>query len=75
MIVPFETLIKEESLVVERLEDELFIFRPNRQMKKIFIWDLAGSHIKHFSDFEIIARNNNENIANKIKNILQEKGL
>lgn len=63
MFIKFNTILNKDNIQIERLGDEVYIFRPNQEYEKKHISELSYMHIKHFSEFEEILKSRNESAA------------
>lgn len=63
MFVKFNTVVNRKDIQIERLGDEVYIFKPNKEYEKKHISELSYMHIKHYNEFEEILRNRNESAA------------
>lgn len=67
MFIKFNTVVNRKDIQIERLGDEVYIFRPNQEYEKKHISELSYMHIKHYNEFEEILRNRNESAADYLK--------
>lgn len=63
MFIKFNTIINTNELTVERLNDDVYIFRPNKEYEKKHISEAALMNVQTYSELEEILKNRNENIA------------
>lgn len=63
MIVKFNTVVNRKDIQIERLGDEVYIFKPNKEYEKKHIRELSFTHVQHYNEFEEILRNRNESAA------------
>ena len=68
MFVKFNTVVNRKDIKIERLGDEVYIFRPNQEYEKKHIRELSFTHVQHYNEFEEILRNRNEGIAEFLLN-------
>lgn len=63
MFIKFNTILNKDNIQIERLGDEVYIFRPNKEYEKKHISELSYMHIKHYNEFEEILKSRNESAA------------
>ena len=68
MFVKFNTVVNRKDIKIERLGDEVYIFRPNQEYEKKHIRELSFTHVQHYNEFEEILRNRNEGVAEFLLN-------
>lgn len=63
MFVKFNTIVNRKDIQIERLNDDIYIFRSNKEYEKKHISELSYMHINNYGELEEIIKNRNENMA------------
>lgn len=63
MFVKFNTVVNKDDLKIERLGNDIFIFRPNSEYERKNIQEVSFDYVKNYDELEEILKNRNESIA------------